>query len=541
MPVSLLIKIAALLIGAYGIVFLMIVWRFSRLRLRRPEISCVERASLPEDVSRRLDLAEPFLLGQGFAYGYSVRMDSIFDVPGMKEEYSNVYVHEESGAHAAVSTSIPTAPYHIGYVSCFAEGDSWETFNRLEYAVPDLSDGNTLFDDYLPDDEAVWRAHISRVSASDRLVIRDAERVRNISLAQSMSMIDNWIARGVIKPSTQADRWRFTWTAAYRLFRKMRRGAKKLRRLPNFSYPSGTEERENLETDALARSRNLSRSLSLSTAQKRVVCAVTAVISLAVFAWFSGWAFALALLGTLALHEGGHLLAMRLSGYPDASVFFIPGIGGVTVGEKLDASPFQRLFVYLAGPAPGLLISMALVGMIELRYPFLLTQNFKITTFILLSVNYLNLLPIFPLDGGRIVELLAFSRHPRARFIFYILGLASIAGFGLATRNPLLLALWLLLVAAIRAEWDRMLVWIAIGRNADKMSEEEAGRLVFRTLHEPRFEKWSNERRNSAVSAIMPNLVGRRIRFGEAAAGIFIYLLCLIAPPAALIAAWSRV
>jgi hypothetical protein len=120
----------------------------------------------------------------------------------------------ESGVHATVSALIPSAPYHIGYFTCFADGDTWEAFNRLEYAVPDLADGNTLFDDYLPDDESAWRVHASRVSASGRDVLRDAERVRDISRQQTVSMIDDWLARGVLCPAPEAERWCFTWPAA---------------------------------------------------------------------------------------------------------------------------------------------------------------------------------------------------------------------------------------------------------------------------------------------------------------------------------------
>jgi Zn-dependent protease len=108
---------------------------------------------------------------------------------------------------------------------------------------------------------------------------------------------------------------------------------------------------------------------------------------------------------------------MRLTGYRNVSVFFLPGLGGLATGEKADATPMEKLLVYLAGPVPGMVLAGAgfwasSAGLWQA--PGWLNE-FLIAS---LAINYLNLLPVSPLDGGRVLETFAFARHPRLRFGF---------------------------------------------------------------------------------------------------------------------------
>jgi hypothetical protein len=117
------------------------------------------------------------------------------------------------------------------------------------------------------------------------------------------------------------------------------------------------------------------------------------------------------------------------------------------------------------------------------------------------------------------------------RFAFSVLGCAAILYIGFATRGSLTFAVGFLLLLTVPAEWNRTLVRITSGSGVgDGMSEEEAGRLIFRVLKAPRFEKWTASRRNSVAAALLPEFVGRRASLREAAAGFVIYLICLIIP-----------
>lgn len=109
---------------------------------------------------------------------------------------------------------------------------------------------------------------------------------------------------------------------------------------------------------------------------------------------------------TVLLHEAGHVAAMYALGYSGLSMVFIPFIAGAVAGHKERASASDQLVTLLAGPAPGLLIG-CLIYWLDSLQPLPTARALAIW---LVALNLLNLLPVWPLDGGRICWIL-FSRH----------------------------------------------------------------------------------------------------------------------------------
>jgi Zn-dependent protease len=142
------------------------------------------------------------------------------------------------------------------------------------------------------------------------------------------------------------------------------------------------------------------------------------------------WTVLPIIMTVLIVHELGHFWMMRYFGYEDTSIFFIPLFGAAAKGEKNDSTPFEEYMVYLAGPLPGIVISIA-IGILMLIYPELrsstLLREYALMSLVL---NYINLLPIFPLDGGKIVQTLLFTRYPKAQFYFFLLSLLVIIFIG---------------------------------------------------------------------------------------------------------------
>ena len=137
-------------------------------------------------------------------------------------------------------------------------------------------------------------------------------------------------------------------------------------------------------------------------------------ISLLVFSLFFGfwiaWDFVPILISVLLLHELGHFVAMRLFNYQQTSIFFVPGLGAAATGRAGNAGYWQRFLVYLAGPLPGISLAFLLWVLIPEQPQWLLT-----TSIALLIINWLNLLPFMPLDGGQIVGL---NLGERGRMLF---------------------------------------------------------------------------------------------------------------------------
>ncbi len=115
-------------------------------------------------------------------------------------------------------------------------------------------------------------------------------------------------------------------------------------------------------------------------------------------------AFAVVLLGSVVLHELGHALMARRYGIrtEDITLYLI---GGVARLERMPRSAGPELLVALAGPAVNLGIVAALMAVLAL--PISLPARFLWNV---LAVNaglaLFNLLPIFPMDGGRVLRAL---------------------------------------------------------------------------------------------------------------------------------------
>ena len=151
----------------------------------------------------------------------------------------------------------------------------------------------------------------------------------------------------------------------------------------------------------------------------------------------SGWTilfslpFALALVATLVFHEWGHLRAMRHFGMKTKGMYLIPFVGGLAIGEQ-PRSQWQEVHISMMGPVYGL--AMTVVCYLA----FLATGNHFVGLLASLSglINVANLLPLHPLDGGRVVKALVVSGGSRLAFLAFVassaVAFAAAAYFGLA-------------------------------------------------------------------------------------------------------------
>ncbi|HLP01526.1 MAG TPA: site-2 protease family protein [Opitutaceae bacterium] len=137
---------------------------------------------------------------------------------------------------------------------------------------------------------------------------------------------------------------------------------------------------------------------------------------------FGGVAFVVALFSCVLLHELGHALMARRFGIATREITLLP-IGGIARLERMPTNPLQELWVALAGPVVSLCIAALLFAwLVATRepgsfwdftaeggriVPQLLTANLILFAF--------NLLPAFPMDGGRVLRALLATRLGRRR------------------------------------------------------------------------------------------------------------------------------
>jgi Zn-dependent protease len=126
----------------------------------------------------------------------------------------------------------------------------------------------------------------------------------------------------------------------------------------------------------------------------------------------SGVLFIIVLFGCVVLHEFGHIWAARRYGIRTPDVTLLP-IGGVAKMERMPEKPSQEIAVALAGPAVNALIALVLIAVLGLRFdPEQVSLAALQSTFLaqvaLANVVLLgfNLIPAFPMDGGRVLRAL---------------------------------------------------------------------------------------------------------------------------------------
>lgn len=129
-----------------------------------------------------------------------------------------------------------------------------------------------------------------------------------------------------------------------------------------------------------------------------------------------------AIIVILIIHESGHFIAMKIAGYKDVNMFFLPLIGAAVSGTKTDASPLTKVIISAAGPVPGIFIGI-IVGLLTQRHDIL--HYFALNA---IFINGINLLPIIPLDGGRIVQSLVFDRNKYLELGFNVIATVILLG-----------------------------------------------------------------------------------------------------------------
>ncbi len=125
----------------------------------------------------------------------------------------------------------------------------------------------------------------------------------------------------------------------------------------------------------------------------------------------AGWGmtFILLIYASILAHELGHMLAANFYGVRSSSVTIWP-VGGVILLERQPDTPQQDIVVALAGPAVNIVIGTVLFGL--LLWPIGLYDSLGFMSldvlYRLMAINFVlamfNLLPIFPMDGGRILR-----------------------------------------------------------------------------------------------------------------------------------------
>jgi Zn-dependent protease/CBS domain-containing protein len=177
----------------------------------------------------------------------------------------------------------------------------------------------------------------------------------------------------------------------------------------------------------------------------------------------SGLVFMLLLFTCVLAHEFGHIFTARAFGVSTPDVTLLP-IGGVARLERIPEEPYQEFLIAIAGPAVNVVIALGLVALAGARLDagdLSAVENANVSLVdrlaaVNLFLALFNMIPAFPMDGGRVLRALLATRlgFVRATEIAAAIGqwVAFLLGFIGLMYNPILIFIAIFVYLAATSE-----------------------------------------------------------------------------------------
>ncbi len=223
---------------------------------------------------------------------------------------------------------------------------------------------------------------------------------------------------------------------------------------------------------------------------------ITLIILLIVLTFSSGLfglLYAVALFASVALHELGHSWVAIRKGCRVREIMLLP-IGGVAKMDHIPSRPMDEFLVAAAGPLTSLLLAVLFGWLGRFAFIFISLRNVN------LMLCLFNLLPSFPMDGGRIFRAIMTPRLGRLKATALAARIGRIMSvafgiFGLYEKNFFLVLIAIFIYQAAGAEYraiylqQRSQDWFTVGQPADL----EVSPPPYARKAPPIWKKWSGK------------------------------------------------
>ena len=167
---------------------------------------------------------------------------------------------------------------------------------------------------------------------------------------------------------------------------------------------------------------------------------IAAVLSIGAAMYLFGPLGGLALIITVVVHEFGHVAAYRVCGHSDARFRLVPLMGGVAISNQHPASQLKDYFITLMGPGICLALMMTSLALENVAYSisYNLYWFFWLLTGMSAGLNFFNLLPLWPLDGGRMIRIVVYAFSPGLAQVVTLAMSAALVVLGLLSQHMIL-------------------------------------------------------------------------------------------------------
>ena len=455
--------------------------RMQRIPIAAGVFSIADEGSVPEGTRRGFDDATASLARMGFVPVGHMQVNDIYlpEQPALRA----VLWHPTERAFATL-TFRPTPPpigLAIDFVTLLEDGSwVWTEQGRRHLFVSDFESGR-LVDTLAGDVAERWELHRGAVAAEPGRHARDANLADLCAFHSAREHEENQLAlaRGDLAPTADPRRFHFTPAGARAYMRRVEEGTRRVVAAgvgaPDMGHlPAEEQERHYRMAE---RVQEVSRGGSWRLFGLSMLAFAASMLLLTSWSWLA-W-----IVPVLLFHELGHWAAMRLLGHRDAWIAFIPFFGAATITAKRFEKLSHEIIVFLAGPVPGIVLAFGLTflsRMTGFRHPFLS----QLAT-LLFIINLLNLLPVHPLDGGRIVHALVTAGRPMVSLVLKAFAPVVFIAAGLGLNDPVLLLLSLVTGFGLWHDVKRARIEAEIRRTpgfAETTTAEERRRFIFAAL-----------------------------------------------------------
>jgi Zn-dependent protease len=534
------------------------------IRITRPRFQLKERSDVPEYLLQMYASPVAQLSALGFEiHHYQLSRDIIAHEYG--EKFCLVMMNRQSSVLAEIapaSSFLDLPGCEVDFWSVARDGSALITLNGRGHTLLCNIPGAEVHDPMAATLEEQYLAHLAEqkdVFAGKTLALPNAASYLKLQQKLINSYFLTLLNEGGVV-STGNNEFRLTIRKTFSLVRQLLRGEKRLRSLMVKKHiDQAKKKKEQAQNKGAAVNgqsvpdypveAEVRAYVRLRSAQQTTPAGLTAKLTVFVFTLvFSYFAFGLVfsfnsvfiLLGVILFHELGHIAAMYAFKYRDLQILFIPLLGAAATGKKEDIAIWKQVIVYLMGPLPGIVVGIGLIALYHLyQAPWLYE-----TAIIMLVINYLNLLPFVPLDGGHIIRLTIMERFPTGKLLFSALsGLAFAAG-GWFLGEPVFWVLAVVMLASL--PWSALEAGVLNelfhpAKEFEDLDKENKLRKVFETLKQPKFHKMQFAEKFKLVKSLSDVVLHQQHLGRLASLGLnSLYLgALLLTPPAILITAFG--
>jgi len=173
------------------------------------------------------------------------------------------------------------------------------------------------------------------------------------------------------------------------------------------------------------------------------ITAVSMAVAVVAYSLLFGWAFAVGLVLLIFVHEMGHFLTSRAMGVPMSVPVFIPFLGAITTaGRGLTSNRRVEAIIAIAGPIAGFAATLALYLWALAQGAVTQSAAFAVSlSYFGFFITLFNLVPMLPLDGGRVAS--AISKWFNLAGLLILGGLLATQLIGATVVNPILVLIFL--------------------------------------------------------------------------------------------------